>query len=465
MVAERKTDLQHSLWRSGPFRFALMLVVIFAIGAASLLAVLSLAADRYARELAGDSIQTEMSILIGEDLSLGRARMIETVRLHSDSMADKQMRYLIIDAAGARKIGDLPQRAARVGTRIDHYPEDQVVDADEQGAGDVRFLVVGTRLHDGALLVLAYDLYDIDGFAADLRQATALFGVVICAIALFGSVMVTRTFLGRLDRVNDAIARIIDGRLNERLPAIGFGVEFDRLTANLNGMLERIEALVDSVRQVSTDIAHDLRTPLARLRQRLEAIQSGELAPEQLEERIEGAIRQADEIIAIFATLLRIGSLEGQGITQAFQPLQPGALLARIAETYGPVADDMGHELHCSPGPSQCALGDEALLVQAITNLVDNALAHTPPGSTVSLGVRNDGGRISLIVEDNGPGIPEDQRGKVVRRFYRLDSSRYTPGAGLGLAIVDAIARLHGSALRLEDAKPGLRAVIDLSPA
>jgi signal transduction histidine kinase len=267
--------------------------------------------------------------------------------------------------------------------------------------------------------------------------------------------------LRRLDRVNHAVGRIMLGSLSERLPAIGMSAEFDDLSTNLNLMLDRIEALMVGMRQVSTDIAHDLRTPLTRLRQRLEDMKEGlgGLKP-VTEEQIEAAIAQTDSILAIFRALLRISSLEAGAGKQRFAEVDLSEMLDRVFQAYRPVAEDTHHVLSAAIESAVKVRGDAELLTQAVTNLIENALVHTPTGSHIGLSVKQLEKGVVLTVADDGPGIPIDLRGKVLRRFYRLDASRHSPGAGLGLALVSAIAALHEAQLSLSDNCPGLRAEI-----
>jgi signal transduction histidine kinase len=212
------------------------------------------------------------------------------------------------------------------------------------------------------------------------------------------------------------------------------------------------------MRQVSTDIAHDLRTPLTRLRQRLEEMKGGLSAAEPVtEEQIEAAIAQTDSILAIFRALLRISSLEAGAGKQRFAEVDLSEILDRVFHAYLPVAEDAHHSLSADIEPAVKVRGDSELLTQAVTNLIENALVHTPTGSHIGLSVGRTEGGVVMTVADDGPGIPVDDRGKVLRRFYRLDASRHSPGAGLGLAIVSAIAALHEAQLLLVDNCPGLR--------
>jgi signal transduction histidine kinase len=237
----------------------------------------------------------------------------------------------------------------------------------------------------------------------------------------------------------------------------GAGDEFDRLSGDINLMLDRISELMDGVRQVSNAIAHDLRTPLARLRGRLEAALRDSDSPERFRATAEAALQELDQVVRIFEALLRIAEIEAGHRRAAFAPVDAAALAADVAELYQPLAEQRGLALEVDLAPATCT-GDRTLVAQALANLVDNAIKHARPGGHVRVRSATREGSVELVVEDDGPGIPEGERDKVVRRFYRLEPSRGTPGSGLGLSLVVSVARLHGGRLDLEDAGPGLRA-------
>jgi signal transduction histidine kinase len=225
-------------------------------------------------------------------------------------------------------------------------------------------------------------------------------------------------------------------------------------------MLERIQQLLEGLRQVTNDIAHDLRTPLGRLRQRLEDAREHATNTADYAAATDAAIAEADALLEIFSALLRIAQIEAGAQRSAFTEVDLSALMRSIAEAYAPSAEDSQHRLESSIADGVTLTGDRQLLAQLVSNLVENALAHTPTGSTVRVALRRLGAAIEIEVSDDGPGIPEAERGRVFDRFYRLDRSRTTAGSGLGLALVKAIASLHGLSLRLEDRKPGLAVIL-----
>ncbi|HVI22571.1 MAG TPA: HAMP domain-containing sensor histidine kinase, partial [Myxococcales bacterium] len=265
-----------------------------------------------------------------------------------------------------------------------------------------------------------------------------------------------------IDAINRTTNAIIEGNLSDRVPAQGTGDELDRLAANLNRMLDRIQALMGNVRQVSSDIAHDLRTPLTRLRHRLEAAraQSPEQGPV-----LDRALEDIDELLAMFSALLRIAQIEAGAHRASFERVDLAEVFRHIADTYAPVADDQGQRLVSDVAPDLAIRGDRQLLVQMLANLVENALRHTPRGSTITLGLTDTPHGPRGVVADTGPGIPEEAREKVFQPFYRLEASRSTPGSGLGLALVAAIAGMHGIVIELSGNDPGLKVTLEFPRA
>jgi signal transduction histidine kinase len=241
----------------------------------------------------------------------------------------------------------------------------------------------------------------------------------------------------------------------------GTNDEFDHLSSSLNAMLDRIQDLMLGLQQVSSDIAHDLRTPLTRLRQRLELARRREDTVEGLHIAVDGAIDNVDAILETFGALLRIAQIEAGTRRSGFQPVSLSALLSGLIEAYQPVAEERTQALDAQIAPDLWVFGDRDLLTQMFANLIDNAVVHSAAGADLSVqAVSAARGMIQVMVRDSGPGIPPQYRQAVLQRFYRLDKSRSTPGSGLGLSLVRAVASLHDAALSLEDNDPGLRCVL-----
>jgi len=269
------------------------------------------------------------------------------------------------------------------------------------------------------------------------------------------------TISRRTVAISTTAEAIIDGDMRRRLPDRGSRGEFDRQARILNRMLDRIGDLMAGLANISNDIAHDLRTPLARLRNSLSAIER-DAASESIRADAKRAIAQADEILATFTAILRLAEIEGGDRRAGFGLLDLGTLARETGSMMTPVADEAGYRLVVGDCGAAIIEGDRQLIAQAIINLIENAMRHTPAGTRIALSVAGDANRVTLKVADDGPGIPAEQHVHVLRRLGRLDRTRARPGHGLGLPLVDAIARLHGGMLTLQDAGPGLRVVIDL---
>jgi signal transduction histidine kinase len=272
-----------------------------------------------------------------------------------------------------------------------------------------------------------------------------------------GGVWLSQLFLRRVDAISRTAEAIIAGDLSQRVPVRGTGDDLDYLAGTLNRMLDQIGALMESIRQASNNIAHDLRTPLSHLGHRLEDARARATTVAEYQQALDGAKQQIEALLTTFASLLRIAEVEAGAQRAAFAYVDLSAIADTVAEAFAPAAEEQGHKLKEAVTPGVVVYGDRELLTQMLANLVENALHHTPPGTGVCVSLSTGAAGVMLAVEDNGPGIPEAERERVLQRFYRLEYSRTTPGSGLGLSLVAAIAELHRASLRLEDAYPGLR--------
>lgn len=440
-----------SIFHSGAFRFALLFAVVFAAGSTLLLFFVERAVSGYAFEAAAGSIESETALLLSEQRIEGRTGLIRAIAVHQRANRDHQFRYLLLDSNGGRLAGDLPVAAAQTGWSTFEAQET------DSGEGEQRQALkgLGVRLADGGFLAVASDTYDVDELRRKLDAVTLGGGLSIALLALVAGFMIGRVFLSRLDKVNVAVARIMDGDLGERLPAIGMGAEFDQLSHNLNRMLDRMAVLIDGLRQVSTDIAHDLRTPITRLRQQLEELHDLPLGSDY-PAGITGALEQIDDILRIFRSLLSIGTLESFADRTVAASVNLSEIMARVGDAFAPVAEDQGKTLRLDLAADVIVSGSADLLAQMFTNLIENALTHTPQGTFVSMGLHREKNVVTATVADTGPGVPANERDKILQRFYRVDRSRKPPGSGLGLALVAAIATRHGFQIVVGDNGPGL---------
>ncbi len=302
-------------------------------------------------------------------------------------------------------------------------------------------------------LLVGRDIYELEETQRRIIRTLILGFVITLALGGIGGFVLSRRVMKRLESINTTSREIINGDLSRRIPLHHSGDEFDALADNLNVMLDRIEELMDDVRRVSDSIAHDLRTPLARLRNRLELLRAEQEKAGQDPTLAEQAISEADGLLKTFTALLRIARIETRQRREAFSEIDMNALLHDVVELYEPLAEEKGLSLSLQAEANVRLQGDRDLLFQAMANLLDNAIKYTPAQGQVR--IKLDHHRISIA--DTGPGIPESERQQVFQRFYRLEKSRTTPGSGLGLSLVEAVAKIHGMRLKLQDNRPGLR--------
>jgi hypothetical protein len=317
-----------------------------------------------------------------------------------------------------------------------------------------------TALADRSRLVVAADREPLEQVDVTVLSVFGLGFLLALALSGLGAWLLGAWLQRRLGALSRAAEDVVGGSLAGRMPVGPGDDEFDRLARSLNFMLDRIESLVENVRQVSGDVAHDLRTPLAGLRNRLEAglAESVDTVPAGL---IEEAIRRLDEVLAIFAAILRIAEVEGGQIRRRFGAVDLSAQAKEIVESWAPAVADGGRRLEWSIAPGLEVDGDRELLAQALVNLLENAQRHTPPGTAIHVTLAAADDRIRLAVADQGPGVAEADRPRIVRRFVRLEGSRTTPGHGLGLSLVAAVAQLHGAVLDFADNAPGLLVTLE----
>jgi signal transduction histidine kinase len=313
----------------------------------------------------------------------------------------------------------------------------------------------------GMILTTIAETEPFDDYnAARARIYLIGFGSIVL-IVVGGMVFFVVTIGRRIGETRRTVEAIIDGDMTRRVPIHRSGGEFAQQAMAFNRMLDRISDLMASISNVSNDIAHDLRTPLARLRSQL-ALSLRRVETEAQRHDLEGAIVMSDELLEMFAAMLRIAEVEGGDRRAAFAPIDLAALAEEVGTMLQPVVADGGRTLVVTASAAAPIVGDRQLLGQLLVNLVENAMRHTPPGTRVEIRVDVTGGRAVLTIADGGPGIPADQRTLALRRFGRLDTSRHDSGQGLGLALVEAISRLHRGTIALEDAAPGLRVVVTL---
>lgn len=331
------------------------------------------------------------------------------------------------------------------------------------GSTTDRVRAVARRLPDGRLFVVARNVDELVMLRATVLRALELGVIPAGVLALLVGAFMSVRALRRVRLVHQTVERIMRGDLYERLPIRGTGDDFDRLAASVNRMLEEIGRLLDEIKGVGDDIAHDLRTPLSRVRARLE--RSRDRTHGELQEAVDRAIAGLDQALAIITALLRIGEIEAGRRRIGFADVDLAGVLTEIGELYAPVAEERQIRFdmtapHCAP-----VFGDRDLLLEALANLAGNAIKFTPEGGVVRLSLIDKGAGPVIRVADSGPGIPPGEREAVLKRFYRSDKSRNVDGSGLGLSLVAAIAKLHGFAIRIADGGPGCVVELDCHAA
>ncbi|WP_371682870.1 sensor histidine kinase [Bradyrhizobium sp. SK17] len=311
-------------------------------------------------------------------------------------------------------------------------------------------------LSNGDRLLVGRDISDLDRFMAQIRAAGFAVVVLIIVLAAAASIGVTRRTVGRIESINATSRAIMLSGLDQRIPLHGSHDEWDRVAENLNLMLDRIQTLMGDVKQVGENIAHDLRTPLTRMRGRLEKAYHSSRDGGADAVLIGDTIADLDAVLGMFASITRISEIETRARKGAFRSVNLAEIAGEVVELYDAAAEQVTTGLGLAGDPAVLVTGDRDLLFDAIANLVDNAIKHGRPGGLVTVTCDNEEGGAVIAVADNGPGIPADQRDHVFKRFYRLEQSRYTPGNGLGLNLVAAVASLHGAKVELRDNAPGL---------
>ncbi len=366
---------------------------------------------------------------------------------------------LLTDASMHPLAGNLSMWPSTVPARPGNYTIQ--VEVGNQGAQPALVHVAMVGSHN--LLVGRYNTIFAPLQTRFWYGLTAAIAVLSIAGLLVG-LITRRALMSRIHSIRQTVSAIMHGDLKHRLPTHLNNDELNTLTRTINGMLEQIELLVHGVRNVSNSIAHDLRTPLAELRSRLEELALIRPPPEQTYAEIDGAVADVDRVIRIFDALLRLAEIDAGMRRSGFVALDVADIAANAVEFYAPAAELKNIDLAFrSNGPASIS-GDPVLLAQALSNLIDNALKYAPVNGAIEVAVfKRSDGTAEVSVSDDGPGIAESEKSKVVERFYRGDASRGTPGVGLGLSLVQAVAKLHGSALALSDRKPGLRAAMTLA--
>jgi signal transduction histidine kinase len=439
------------LLRSLTFRLALVYLALFSASVAVLLAITWWTSVARPLEDVRTAVAREADALADTYILDGPAALTAQLRQRAATISERKAFHAFIAADGSTT-ANLPSWPERSGDGWRRFEADLYVDGDEE---DHEALVYEQRFRDGARLFVGRDIEDIDERGELIEQLTLWGAVAVVILGLAGGLLMSVAVGRRIEAVTATARQVIAGDLSGRVPTRGSGDDFDRLGDTLNDMLARIEALVEAVSRVSDSIAHELRTPLARLQADLEELGDNR-DPVERRRLVDAATAEAARLQATFDALLRIARLESGRHAITRQPVELARLLDDAGDFYAPEAEARGMALDVRCENGIAVEGDANLLFQAVTNLLDNALKHAPAGGRIAVAGRREAGATVVEVADDGPGIPEAHRAKVTERFYRVPGSEARDGIGLGLTLVAAIARAHGAALEMADNRPGL---------
>jgi signal transduction histidine kinase len=458
------------LWRTTTVRLTALFALIFVLFAVALLAFISWQSSVQIQRQQAADIDREIAAVQRIDRTRGfRAAILAVDRLARNPGPGI---YYLGSPTGQPLVGnvsDLPPEIIQVpGSYSFDYERPQPFDPDsgEEGPPPGYAIVRSVELESGMRLVVGRDVVERRGFTAIIVQGFAWGVGGILLASIIAGLVTARRVLRRIDTISGTATKIMSGNLSERVPVTKRNDEFDGLATNLNLMLDRIEALLQGLKEVTDNVAHDLKTPLTRLRNKAEAALREGTNPDVQRQALETTISESDKLIRTFNALLMIARAEAGAPSGAFAEVDVSGVASDVAELYEPVAEEAGMTLETAIAPGVTLRANRELIGQALVNLIENALKHHEmqdgAAGKIAVRLREAGARVLIEVADNGPGIPAEERGRVVERFVRLEKSRTEPGSGLGLSLVAAVARLHRGELRLEDNHPGLKAVIDL---
>jgi signal transduction histidine kinase len=456
-------------WRLTTVRLTALFMAVFVVFSVLLLGFISWQSNAALQRQQTDSIDREAQELQEIDRENGWFNTLTAVQRLS-ALPGPGIYYLAAPS-GEVISGNVTSMPAEVleepGTYSFNYPRPRpLAAAGDRTVGQGNAVVRSVKLDSGLILVVGRDVQERRGYTAMILQTflIAVGGILLFSLVAGGLTAVR--VLRRVDGINSTSRKIMSGNLSERVPVTRRNDEFDALATSLNQMLDRIEGLMQGLKEVTDNVAHDLKTPLTRLRNKAEAALREGQGEQARKEALETTLAESDQLIKTFNALLMIARAEAGTPSGAFSDIDLSAVVADVAELYGPLAEDEGITLRSDVTDGLHVKGNRELLGQALVNLIENAVKYYEPqpgkDGLITVGVRRDEGRVRIEVADNGPGIPLEDRKRVLERFVRLEKSRTEPGSGLGLSLVAAVARLHHGDFRLEDNAPGVRAVMEL---
>ena len=438
------------------FRLALAYTLIFGVSVSALFYFVFWTTAGFAVQQAEAAVEADVSGFVDSYGGSCIICLINSVNRRSDPGTNRDGIYLLVNPFGTPIAGNLqswPQRMEAQDVWLNFAINDLRAATPE--TADVR--AKQYLLNGGFRLLVGRDIRSVNQLRARLLGSVNIGLAVTLALGILGGFIFSRTVVRRIESITRTCRRIMSGDLTQRVPEARRNDELGQLSSNINEMLDQIERLMRGMQQVSDNIAHDLRTPLTRLRSRLESLLRHLKDPAE-RETIEDALADAESLLSTFAALLRIARAEA-GVQQSFVDLDLRAIAEDVADLYEALADEKGLAFVTQIQEGLTARGDPNLVAQAVANLVDNAIKYTQEGS-VTLTLTALDGRPAFVVADTGPGIPDEFKGKVLERLFRMEQSRTSPGSGLGLSLAAAVARSHNLELKLEDNRPGLRVIL-----
>jgi signal transduction histidine kinase len=447
--------------RSSTLRLALLAIAIFGATVIGLFGYVYWSTTSFVRSRADRVIAAEHAMLTETYERAGRDGLVAAIEQRTAQHRVAVGHYLLVDAAGRVLAGDLKTWPGSLAGASGWGSFTAPGEAPRANAPALR--ATFATLADGSRLLVARDIDDLDGFASHIEGALLLGIVLIFVLAGVASMLVTRRTVGRIEAINATSRAIMQSGLGERIPLRRTNDEWDQLAANLNSMLDRIESLMGEVKQVTDNVAHDLRTPLARMRGRLEKAYNAPGGSERERALIGDTLADLEGVLRMFSSLTRISQIEANDRTDA-RAVNLSEIAREVGELFDAAAEDRKGCLEVIGERGVLVAGDRDLLFDAVANLVDNAIKHGREAGRVTVEVKHNGAGADICVADDGPGIAPDERQHVYKRFYRLERSRRTPGNGLGLSLVAAVARLHGAGIEMEDNTPGLRVRLRFPP-
>jgi signal transduction histidine kinase len=449
------------LFKSASFRIAAAYVGLFSVSVWILAGLVYVYATAELQHEIRTRIKAESSVLRDEYSRGGLENLL-------DAVADRQrghlvggLDYAIFGVKGDRLFGDLPSAHCVEGWTDFTGPPD----GDEPKGEMERVSVLVTPLPRGICLFVGDDIGKVRTFGSLILGSFGWVFLLTLVLAIGGGVFLSSRVLRRIEAINRTAEAIIEGDITRRIPRRGAPDDLDRLAATLNRMLDRMTGLMDALRHISNDVAHDLRTPLGKLRRTLEQASASATSKEQFDTVLKKALVEVDAILDTFGAMLRIAQIESGSRRGGFCRVSLSDLVLEVCDTFAPSIDDSGRSLELRIQPECWVQGDKELLVQTLANLLENAIAYTPEGAHIVVSLTHAEDEIVLGVADNGLGVPDDMRQSIFKRFFRADSSRTAQGNGLGLSIVAAVADLHAATVVANDNNPGLQILLTFPAA